>query len=839
MGTPEEIAASTTSDTLFEAWTTPDVGRRSALTRDLAVPGEVALRARLHFLRGLSTNGRVPVQTLSRADWDSVIAAESRGDSLLAQGSALAGACFQDLLALDDPWPDLVGVHALIGLADVARLKEDVEASGAYYAQAIARAREAGHEFGELRALVARGYLTMAHLSVSDALALFDEGVRIADSIGERLYLANALLGRAEAKDRLRRGSAQDDAVAAYSLFKRLRSAIGCGNAAERLASFRRAAGDLDGSGTYLREAAQWQQKSGDRVGSCNTLDRLGDVELSRGRPHDAARAFGTARELAARIPYPRGVVNADLGLAQCLLARGEWSKARSAFETVLEAQKPLNDLASIMKGFDGLAICAGQLAGPAGETAVRVTAVQELERLRAESGSAVVQKEYRIRFTEVYGAALRSAIRAQDSSSALYILECAAGRTLSGLMSRPEQVGDAPGQFWREAAALADQRLSGRWTPDTPQDRRQRLVRLLGANAILGTSREQVSDQLAEVAASFFLPLSLGEVEELIDDVPAQAWCVVVALDLHAGDELAVYARDPHGATWVHTHPITAHMRDWLTGGQSGAIEFGRAVLPEALREAADVDLLVVPIGEAWRIPWAALPVSDTTVLGEHARITVTPSLTMHRVLGRRTPRGTAGRRCLWRNPTLLHMRFDNWDGMDQLGNSDELIQKLQDPTAEVVAIVAHGRGHGANAYLELDIAKPLPMTSLLDTGIAGRVALIACKSAVQRDEMPAYDDPLTFATLALVAGADEVLATCSDLADSPQATMFVRSVLGNRGASFAAAVQQSTKILLSSSVVREGSVLHWAPLITVGVVHGQDEEDDSVGRDQRSDLD
>lgn len=827
VGTPEDIAASTASTRLFDAWRTSDSDLRRALIADLAEPGSVALRARLHFLRGLSQESPAPVQAITRADWDTAIIVESRGDALVAHGSPEADACFAAVMTLKDAWPHLTQIHAEIGLGDVARLGEEVETASRHYMQARDLARTVGHLFGELRASVALGYLTMAWRNVSDALRIFEECVTLSEALDERVYLANSLLGLGEAKDRLREAHAEDDVMRAYSIFQEVRSPVGCGNAAERLASMRRAAGDLGGSAAFMREAADWQQESGDRVGACNTLDRFGDVELSRGNPKAAEEAFRQAKVLAREIPYPRGVVNADLGLAQCLMARGQWPQAMQAFGEVITEHRRLNDIASIMKSYDGLAVCAGELGGPQDDVAVRVQAVLELEALRAASRSAVAQNEYRIRFPEVYGAALRSAIRAEDTRSAVFVLECAAGRRLSGLMSRTDS--GATNEFWSEAAALADQRLSGRWTPDDPEDRSQRLARMLGATAIFGTAAEQVSDRVAEVAASFFLPLSLDEAAELIDAVPAHAWCLIVAMDLHAADEVAVYARDPRGQTSLFTSPVTEQMQQWSAAAESGdsatALSFADAVLPADLRQAlaveGDIDVLVVPIAEAWRIPWPALALEDSSLLGERARLTLVPSLTMHRLLRRRL-RQPADNRYVWRNPTLHNMTFDNWSAMKRLERSVDVPAALQDPRCEVVAIVSHGRGHGASAYLELDVGKPLTLTWWLDRRppIARRIALVACNSAVQRDPMPAYEDPLTFATLALVAGADEVMATCSDLADSPQATIFLRSVLGNSGDSFATAILRSTRILLSSRQMRQDSRLHWAPLITVGVV-------------------
>jgi len=248
-------------------------------------------------------------------------------------------------------------------------------------------------------------------------------------------------------------------------------------------------------------------------------------------------------------------------------------------------------------------------------------------------------------------------------------------------------------------------------------------------------------------------------------------------------------------------------------------------------MRQTSTTDVLIVPIGQAWRIPWSALRLPDETLLGERARITLTPSLTMHRVLRQRgaDAREHRGDRWLWSNPTLHNFGFDHWDEMRQLATAAQVTPRLQDPSTDLIAVVSHGRGEGDSAYLELDVASTLPITQLLDagrSGLARRVAFVACQSAVTSEPMEAFDDPFTFATLALVAGAQEVLGTCSELADSPQASMMLRVVLGHRGDSFAEALHHASRLLLPSPIFRSGGLVHWAPLITVGVVHGRGED-------------
>jgi hypothetical protein len=72
--------------------------------------------------------------------------------------------------------------------------------------------------------------------------------------------------------------------------------------------------------------------------------------------------------------------------------------------------------------------------------------------------------------------------------------------------------------------------------------------------------------------------------------------------------------------------------------------------------------------------------------------------------------------------------------------------------------------------------------------------------------------------AVAALLAGSREVLATVGELADSPEATLFVQRILGADAPNLPSAVRQATRALLAGPGMREAPVAHWAPIITLG---------------------
>lgn len=797
----------------------------------MPVPGDIALRARLRYLIDLpAPNFRTAPAAADHRWWIEVIRLETLGDRLLVTNAAEAAAAFEKLAAMELPEsPRLVTVHSLIGLGDVARHLEDAEPADRHYLEAIRIAEEDGYRFGVLRALVPLGYQEMFRDSVSEARDIFERAVELAGQLDEQLYLANSLLGRGEACSRLRDpGRAIADTTRALEHFETLKSDVGAGNAAERLASLHLAAGNRDAARGDLRRAAQHQAASGDPVGRANSLDRLAELELAADDAASARRYFEQARSVSTRHGYRRGVVNADLGLAQVDFQEANWESASTGFLRVLDAHESLNDLASQMKCLDGLATCVGHMEGAHAELRVRLLAVQRLELLRAGTEKPQVQQEYRDRFTEIYGAALRNAIEADDARAALFVLECVAGRRLVGLMGSATREGmGADFEFLGQVAAMADQRLTGRWSTPESDSRQDRIRRLLGANAIRGYGAENTRDGLAAAAAAVYLPLDVDAVGPLIEAVPTGAWCVIVAADLAGPGEVVMWCRDPAGEVELARVELGEEVQRWLSDPLEGVgpppLAASEALLPDGLVQAAvDVEvpaLLIVPIGAMWRVPWPGLPLADGRYLGEVARIVVTPSLTMHRSLIQRPVRPSTSRPVrVWRNPTLVHHRLDQTE-LEPLPSAAVARATLFDAGAGTVALIVHGRDDPDVPYLELAPGEVLPLSSLLNPSeIAPRIAFVACWAAAGQHQDAT--DPLTFATLALVAGAHEVLATTGESGDSAVASMFVKAVIGSTEPDFARAVNVATRRIMQRDELRCRPIVDWAPLITVGAL-------------------
>ncbi len=103
------------------------------------------------------------------------------------------------------------------------------------------------------------------------------------------------------------------------------------------LASAHRRLGRFTVAELYGRQALQLSREAGLREVECDTLNTLGETELSAGRPGEAEQAFTEARSLAVTLHLPLATGRAEEGLAHVARFRGDLDGARRAWERALE----------------------------------------------------------------------------------------------------------------------------------------------------------------------------------------------------------------------------------------------------------------------------------------------------------------------------------------------------------------------------------------------------------------------------------------------------------------------------------------------------------------------
>ncbi|GAA1822501.1 CHAT domain-containing protein [Actinomadura chokoriensis] len=824
------------SKILYRAWT--GAAERADVHRaldGLPVPGRVELRSRYLHLRDASAVPPAALgEPLDEVRWEEIIRLEHEGDVALGRSPNEAAGPFRDLAGLEySARLRVVTVHALFGLGDAARQLDDDRCLD-LFGEAIAIARADGYRPGLVRALVSCGYALMVKAALVEAGAHFEEAARLAAELDDRTYRANALLGLGETRMRQRDlPAARRHMWAARRAFARLGSPIGLGNVHERLASVFKSEGRLRDAADMLREAEVGFEAAGTVIGRVNVLEQLGDVAAARARYGEAEEAYRRAEREAARHGYRRGRLNALEGLARTAREQGAWTEAEALYREALDGYRGMEDVVGTVRAFDGLALSRGANAGPAAELAERVRSVQELERLRAGGDRHDVQVEYRSRFTGMYGAALRCAVDLADLDAAVYLLECLAGRRLAGMVEEDARAPDDG--LAAHMLARADQRLLGSLPQADGTSRRERVKRLLDATAL----REGLTDQAAaaadDAAAALYLPADPAEASDLLGAVPPGCHVLFCGYGLTGTPEpeLAWLWRDPSGATSCGRAPATAHLRSLIDRAAAPTVaeRLGpsvrgpswRDVLPPGLAEALDVtepaDLVVLPIGALWRLPWPAVRLPSGRVLAGHARLRLCPSLTVHRALVRRTAGGAVatGERMSWRNPDLSAHQLAAAAAWRSASGPSDVRTALLEGGPDLLAVVAHGRHDGGAVYLELAPGEVLPLADMLAARPPRRLALVCCWGGAPPGDIPA--DPVSFGLVALLRGSHEVLSCLDELADTAEATMLVNRILHRLDRlPLPEAVRDASENLFKHPALRAQALYHWAPLVCLG---------------------
>ncbi|WP_396446469.1 tetratricopeptide repeat protein [Actinomadura sp.] len=823
------------SRVLYRAWT--EATERADAHRALAglrSPGRVELRSR--FLHLLDESAVLPAtlgEPLGEARWEEILRLEHEGDVALGRAPSEAAGPFARLAGLEySTRLRVVTVHALIGLGDAARQLDDDRCLD-LFREGIGIARADGYRPGLMRALVSCGYALMVEGPLMEAESHFEEAARLAEELGDRLYQANALLGLGETRMRQRDlPAARRHMWAARRAFARLGSPIGLGNVHERLASVFKSEGRLRDAADMLREAEVAFDAARNVIGRVNVLEQLGDVAVAAARYGEAREAYRRAEREAARHGYRRGRLNALEGLARAAREEGDWPAAEGLYREVLGGYREMEDVVGTVRAFDGLALSRGANAGPEEETAERIRSIQELERLRAGSDRHDVQVEYRKRFTGMYGAALRCAVDSADLDAAVYVLESLAGRRLAGMVEQDARVPDDG--LAAHMLARADQRLLGRLPMPGGTSRQERVKRLLGATAVRSTLPGRAAAEADDAAAALYLPADPAEASDLLGAVPPGCHVLFCGYGLTGTPEpeLAWLWRDPSGATGCGRAPASEHLR-WLIergGAPTVAERLGPSVrgpswedvLPPGLAEALDGpghgDLVVLPIGAMWRLPWPAVRLPSGRVLAGRARLRLCPSLTVHRALVRRAAEPVPdGERMAWRNPDLSAHELAAAASWQAASGPGDVRTALLKGGPGLLAVVAHGRHNDGAVYLELAPGEVLPLADMLTARPPRRLALVCCWGGAPPGEIPA--DPVSFGLVALLRGSHEVLSCLDELADTDEATMLVNRILHQFGRlPLPEAVRQACEALSKHPVLRAQALYHWAPLVCLG---------------------
>jgi tetratricopeptide (TPR) repeat protein len=839
---------------LHRAWTSlPDIEAARRVLAGTKVPGPVALRSRWHLMTDPGFRpapGEVFADSLDL--WRHQVRLETEGDEAVVRNERdVAVAAFEELLTTElHTRHRFVTVNGLVGLADAVRQADDAETAHAHLDEAIRIAVEDGYAFGRLRATVSLAYVILARHSWADARGLFEVALGLAESMDERLYGANSLLGLAEVDHRRREyGDAETHGRRALAAFRGLSSDLGVANAAQRLSDTLIARGRTEDALPFLGEASAAFSALGNHLGVSNTEAALGDRQLERGSPHEAAVHFRASLDAARHGPYPQGRANALAGLAKCALAGRDHELAERLFGEARVDYTALGDLPGIAAATRGLATVAEQRGDRAAAVRARLDIVATVERMRAAHTRPDLQEEYRTRFATAYRDALRTVVDAGDIDAFVLVFEGLAGRRLAGLLGNVA-VDASSARFVASLMVSADRRIRGRMrqapplpvgdeSPDaSPGERRRRIVRELGATALRAGLPEVVASEIDTIAAQTYRPLSEQHARALLRELP-DGQSLFAVTQVPGTTDIAWLWRPQGGEPRLGRHslsePSAALVDRMAHEGLSGSDRLATlAPLGELLPAGVAAGLssghrlAVVPALDLWSVPWPAVSLPTVAEgiepLGASVQLVVAPSLTLHVEVSRRSvvPPRRPMAVSTWRSPDVREFRLTLFDGpsWDHRAESDpgRAIEELRAPDVDLVVWVGHGRPvDGITHYFELNPQAAVTPVDVLELQPPPMLALIACWGAAVPGR--GTSDPLTLATVAVARGARQVAATTCEIGDSGPATHLVSSFLHRLPEQdMAQALREATRSFLAVKEFRDASVIHWAPLVVIG---------------------
>ena len=794
------------------------------------VPGDVATRSRWRYLldphRTNSLSDRWVTQSVETTASNIHMEAEAELASIALEDSR---PMWDELIAAEpQPFVRIVTVNATLGLADDARRRENGGEARELAERALAIAEEFDYRFGILRAGIILGYLDLISASYRDAQEQFDAAESMAHSIGEPLYEANAWLGHAQAhlvQGRVKPARAY--AEKALRRFNRLGSTIGIGNATTLLTAIGESTPRGDG---------EPENVSTDVVGQVEALIADADRAVAEGRPQSAADSYTHAKGMAAE-RYPRGEAHAWMGLANLLLSVEANVYARAAFDEARQVYASISDSTGVAYSNVALSKTASLMGDRVASFEHDEAAIVSVESLLNEDARAIRQAELAERFSTVYAHAIDNALAHAEPQALLLALENLAGRRLSGIAAG--SVGNTlDAWFTSGMTAMAAERRAGRLPEAAPDNNADRMLRRrIGRIAVAMEIPSIAAQTLDATVVGIHEPVAGDRLGSLVAALPTNAHVLLISPVPGRPSDIVWWHMAPGGSPTIGLIRLAGEADEILStlaieGIPRNMTADGVQALgcllpgPALMAAAAGQPMIVVALGRLSTVPWLALPVGDA-FLGELAPVVRCPSLDLYaRIAERLAPDPPAPRSIsVWRNPTIRWNTFPaladtpGWI-VAELESAAAARRALQVPASDVVAIACHGRPvEGIGHYLDLGDRTYLTAADCLLGTPPSTVALVSCWGA--SSPRGAGRDPLSIAHVLLAHGTRTVLATSSELADSPLAAMIIDDFLYELATSSApTAYHSAVSRYLRLPAHRRAPLRHWAPGSIIGVL-------------------
>ena len=817
---------------LWKAWVSFDVNH--------PVPPEepafssrapVALRARHHILRHPAGNQDPRWFKTSFDTWTREVELVEEGEAAIMAGQLVdARARFTELFELaqqEDAHPARL-VDALIGLGDVSRTEEKLDVAESRYREAVRVSDRYNMPFGRIRATVPLFHLQQGNVASLDILSSTNEILAEAKCLGDKTYVANIEMIRAEAFTRIREFErAMEAANAAEEQFDG--NIVGLAGLYIRLADQFRMREDeellhkiLDRLFGVLREAPLTRERS-------DALDLKAAWHIMRGELEEAAGAATEAVEIAKSMGYQFGVIYARTTLSQIHRKNGDLEEALHQRNLNIDFFQSTNMLKTQLSySLIERAEILIDLKREKEATSDVVESIGALESLRCEQSSPRSQYEYRNRFAQIYRRSLQAACDINSPHLFITAFEGIWGRRLAGLTERPAHIND---NALLMAQMLAQSQLAeddDKENEDGEGDTSTTLMRrILGRLTAQDSSSEKLDEESAADLASLSHPYNIQSAKAHLAEIPPGTAALFLApvperpelvahliID-HTGSSTCSVAELPDET--VRAIAALHEGNHYLTHQELS--RFSRIIPSEILRLPPGTPTLLVPLEELWPIPWPAIPLQGTAEkpLGQRHPLKLCPSLSVATAVRRRS--FPAERRVrAWIGPDVLSKESWPFKDSDWCHSSTEILEALTNGTPNQDAVVvAHGvPAEGITHALVLDEGKFLtPFEAMIGTP-PGRVGLLTCWSA--HTPIGSSGDPLNVATVMLARGANSVLATSAELADDSLSGIFAGNVIHDVSESDWGRSLQRAITRFSRTEPFQEDLSRWAPLRVLG---------------------
>jgi CHAT domain-containing protein/tetratricopeptide (TPR) repeat protein len=558
-----------------------------------------------HHAANVPTLGNLGNQSALEGDYETAFTLHHR---VLAEAEALEDA--------------VVVENTLNTLGAIEHERGNYRTALTYYERSLARAEAAGRKREQAMAL---------------------NNIGLAQRLQGNLDLAREHLSRSLA---LREGFGDKTAVAATL---------------QNLGMVERLGGNIDGARAFYERSLALRESIGDQPGTAVTLNSLGMLQEGQGRLDEALASYQRSLEIADRIGARARSAQALVNVAQVSGARGRPDEALAAAARAAALAREIGSQESLCSALTASGRAHQQLGHIPEARRDLEEAVAVLEAMRDEAG-ATLEDQQRFLESRVAPYEELAALAADegDAQAALTASERAKGRVLLDILHG----GRAP-----IGAALTDaEREQERALRTSLRSANAQLRREQGRPApdrarvsSLETARQQarVAHQAFEsrlYAAHPDLKAKRGQPELFTDAdteevLTGRDSAAVAFLVTSARTYLFVLTRDAAAGQRLQVHPLSlgrqelgARVADFreriarrdLSVRAEGRKLFDLLLGPAQVRLAGRRELVIVPDGPLWELPFQALVGPRGRHLVEDAALAYAPSLTVLREMRR-----------------------------------------------------------------------------------------------------------------------------------------------------------------------------------------------------------